>query len=102
MIYYNLKNKKMKNKIINVIGFALIVFTLGTCISFFVAKAYNREPYLKSMNLQTIYNKEQYEACMAEKTLAIGKLQDYSNGLLEFKEEDLLRLHGKRNLDCPQ
>ena len=58
-------------------------------------------PIAQTPTAQKLYNSIKHQECLAETNLVNAKINDYSNNLIELTTNDIIRLHEKRNNDCP-
>jgi len=76
---------------------ALGLFLIGAIAT---ALATDGGPIEITSQAQTIYDSAKHTYCQAEKGLAQAKVMDYANSFIELNEDDLIRLHAKRDQDC--
>jgi hypothetical protein len=82
-------------KYIKLFGIALVLFFLGYIV---VASLFVNNSSLAMAEAR--YNQAVQSQCQAEKNLANAKAQEWANNKLELTTDDLLRLNGKKEMDC--
>jgi len=86
------------NKIGKFIMIAVSIYIVGAIATSF---AFDQAPTAQTPTAQKLFDNANYQKCLAEVNLVNAKIADYANGLIELTEEDIVRLHEKRNNDCP-
>ena len=90
----------MKNKILNFVGYVVIIVSVGLLFTY-VAQAMLGGKDPQTPPAEKVYQAAAYNLCVAEQALANAKLSDYFDGFIDLSDEDILRLKGKREQDCP-